>query len=150
MKKPILLFTLLFLLRIGFCQASKEIPTITIIALNQFENNCDKAFKIIDDSIFIDTCYNKATKLLNSVKTTSIKNNPIYSKLYSVSDLQWKNAEVKLNTIKTCDYAIEYKIILFNNNLTKTYFLKGFKNCYPNDCKELLNNLDSIFNQLSN
>jgi hypothetical protein len=58
MKKPILLFTLLFLLRIGFSQTSNEKPTITIIAINQFENNCDKAIKIIDDSIFIDTCYN--------------------------------------------------------------------------------------------
>lgn len=150
MKKVFLLFALLFVLRIGFCQVSKEIPTITIIALNQFENKCDKAIKIIGDSIFIDTFYYKTTKLLNPVKTTFIKNNPIYSKLYTVSDLQWKNAELKLNTIKTCDYAIEYKIILFNNNLTRTYFFKGFKNCYPNECKELLNNLDSIFDQLSN
>jgi hypothetical protein len=58
MKKVLLLFALLFVLRIGFSQTSNEKPTITIIAINQFENNCDKAIKIIDDSIFIDTCYN--------------------------------------------------------------------------------------------
>ena len=107
-----------------------------------------KVFKIIGDTVQIDTCFDNLTNVFTADKTALVTDNPLFSQILTMTSLQWKQMEIDLDNIKKCDYAVPFKIEIAENNRTDTYSLKRFMNCYSNSTKKIMESLDKYFAQL--
>jgi hypothetical protein len=118
--------------------------SLLVIALVELGDCSFKAFRIKDEKVEIDTCFDKDSLVFSSDKMESIYADSIYKVLKAVKPSKWRQMENDINKINDCDFS-EYVIYLNENGKEQVFHLKTIMNCYPKSSKEIMELLDDYF-----
>jgi hypothetical protein len=129
-------------------EAVKTDKGLLVVCLLSFGNCEYKAFKIVGDTVLIDTCYDKNEKTFRWDKSELVSNNILYSNLNNLTNIQWKQIESDIDKITTCDFAIPCEIVLMENSKIETFSLKRMSGCYPQSTKNIMTALDNYFEKM--
>lgn len=144
-RKILILVGLTFTFGLTFGQELVTKKSITIVCVGKLDSCGSKAFKIVGDTVLIDTCFDNKKKIFTVDGTTLVKNNNLFSQVIATTELKWQQMENDLDKIDNCDYVIPFEIIICDNNKIVKFSLKRFRNCYPISSKQILERLDSYF-----
>jgi len=124
-----------------------ELKFITIIGYHRNLEACTyKAIRVFEnDSIVIDSCYDKTTHTFTSDESGLTKGISPYMDFYRMKSSEWKSIQNKLDKIKTCDSTLPFEIHINKAQETEFFVLKRFTNCYPASVRKVMEELERYF-----
>lgn len=151
-NKACILFFLNFICVSLFAQfeyTGTPIQKKVLVIGNKWTDTCStKAIIVMKDSVLTDYCYNNNDGTFSINKKEKFSQDSFYLNLFIKTTNEWLIIQNTLNTIERCDFAIPFKIVVSENNSTKSFSLKRFSNCYPASVKQTMESLELYFNNL--
>ncbi len=147
MKQKILI-GLIFISGLTFGQ-KKAVYEKSITVISPGFGKCGyKAFKIIGNTVQIDTCFDNEKKVFKIDRITELKSNPLFTRLIETKITKWKQMENEINKVNNCDYLGPFEVIISENDIVDKFYLNRMQHCYPSSAKQILEGLDNYFNQM--
>lgn len=144
----------LFLTQLIFGQNGSFTNNKTIIVIGQKyghkipEGCLMTAFKIINDIVQIDTCYDLTSNNFSVDKSESIKTNQLYTDIIKQTNSKWRQIESDIEN-SNCDYLGSLIIKISEIDKTEIFSLKQ-NTCYPEYAKKIMGNLEKYFTYRKN
>ncbi|WP_375561758.1 hypothetical protein ACE193_04180 [Bernardetia sp. OM2101] len=126
--------------------------SLTIISGEYSSTDCKHiAFRISNEKIEIDTCYNFESNIFNTTKIVELNNEPIIKKNYNTSTEKLKSYEAEIDSTiyaTPCDYLLfPISIIITEKEKETTVEWKRTGNCYHKEIREKIEELEKIFDK---
>jgi hypothetical protein len=128
----------------GFSQKISN-KSILLISTRYYGDKCEfVAFKVTDNKIEIDNCYDVKNQNFNSTKTIDIDKEPAIKTIFEKSTADLEKYEEEINETN-CDYIVPIYIIVTKEGKETKIEWKGIQNCYPKRMKATIEELEKVF-----
>lgn len=129
----------------NFSETAKSEKYLLVIYQNATGNGECKAIKITGDTVQIDTAYSLKEKAFTADRKELVQSNHLYTILQNTNGTKWKQIEVAIQKILTCDSTTPFEIELKENNKTERFLLPRIGPCYPEEFDYILEGLEKYF-----
>jgi len=119
--------------------------SVLLISTKYYDGKCEYvAFKVTDNKIDIDNCYDLKNQKFNTTKTIHINKEPTIKTIFEKSTADLKNYEEEINATN-CDYIVPITIIVTEEGKETKIEWKGIQNCYPESIEVTIEDLEKLF-----
>jgi hypothetical protein len=138
----------ILLIGLFYCQEFGQVSnakTMILISTKYYSEKCSYvAFRISEDKIEIDNCYNSVSGNFNPTKIIELDSEPIVERIFKMSSKDMKKYEEIIDATN-CDYIAPIILKVKEGENETIIKWKGIQNCYPELIKETVEELGKLF-----